>query len=253
MKIIVKTIAFIAVLGLTLTGCEKSIIEDDPGVVDNRNVELRIFYTWGNRIFYKDSVYEKNGAKFKIDEINLLVTKFFYVNEKDTISETRDYALTTNNVLTNKVGLITVSSISGGYGITVGLDSIENATEPKDWSDGEVLANENIYSNKIGYHFITVKGRIFDPAKPNETEPSLALNWVVATNLLNSKFSVKRSFSIPIGKQVVLDSGFDLDKFSDDIFPLATPIIKSDPTDTDDFNAAMQLKNNFQDKAFHLK
>ena len=251
MKNFTKIIALFALSAVTLTSCVKSILSDEEGSLENRNIELRIANYWGNHYFNSDSVYNKNGANFKVDNVQLLLSNFFIDNMGDTVVDYSSFSLTTTNYSNHKIGLITEQSISGGIGYLVGLDSIANATNPGNWSSGDVLSNRSIYSNsKIGYHFITVSGRAFNPNKPNETSPSLPFKWVVATNTLVSLQSIKRSFSVPIGKQVVIDARLSVDLLFDDLSPLDIPSIKSDPADADDFANAVTLSDNFRNKAF---
>ena len=251
MKNFTRIIALFALSVFTLTSCVKSILTDEEASLDNRNIELRIANYWGNTYFNSDSVYNKNGANFKIDDIKLLLSNFYVDNSGDTVIDYSSFTLTTTKRSNHRIGLITDPSISGGIGYLVGLDSIANATSPGNWSSGEVLSNGSIYSNsKIGYNFITVSGRAFNPNKPNETSPSLPFKWVVATNTLTSEQSIKRSFSVPTGKQVVIDARLNVDLLFDDLSPVDIPSIKSDPADADDFANAVTLSDNFKNKAY---
>jgi hypothetical protein len=246
-----KVIALLALVALTFTSCENSIILDEPGSLDNRNIELKIVNYWGNNYFNRDSVYNKNGANFVVDDVQLLFSNFFVDNSGDTVVDYSSFSLTSTKRLYHKIGLITESSVSGSVGFLVGLDSIANATSPANWSAGEVLSNGSIYSgSNIGYNFITVSGRAFNPSKPNETSPSLPFNWVVATNALVSIQGLKISFSVPTGKQVILDASFSIDALFDDLSPVDIPNILSDPNDADDFANAITLSDNFNNKAF---
>jgi len=246
-----KIIAVFVLTVFTFTSCVNDIISDDPGSLDNRNIELRIVNYWGNNFFSRDSVYNKNGANFIVDDINLLFSNFYVNNSGDTVVDYSSFTLTSTKQLNHRIGLITDQSVSGSIGYLVGLDSIANRTKPGDYEEGEVLSNGSIYSNSsIGYNFITVKGRAFNPNKPNETSPSLPFNWVVATNALVSVQDVKRSFSVPTGKQVVIDAYLSVDALFDDLSPVDIPSIKSDPNDATDFANAVTLRDNFKNKAY---
>lgn len=251
MKKFLDRLALLAFLTFTFTGCVNSIIDDAQGSLDNRNIELRITNFWEGNLFSTDSVYNKNGARFKVDDVQLLFSNFFYDNAGDTTVDRSSFTLTTTARSDHRIGLIMENSISGGLGFLVGLDSVNNATGPGSWSEGDVLSNSSIYSNaKIGYNFITITGRAFDPNKPNETSPSISFKWVVATNALVSLKDIKRSFSVPVGKQVVIDAFLTVDALFDDLSPAATPFIKSDPDDATDFANAQTLSDNFNNKAF---
>lgn len=235
----------------TFTGCVNDITSDDPGSLDNRNIELRLLNYWGNNFFSRDSVYKKDGARFIVDDVQLLFSNFFVGDQSDTVVDYSSFTLTTTKQRYHKIGLITESSVSGAIGYLVGLDSVTNSTGPGNWSAGEVLADASIYSGSdIGYNFITVKGRAFDPNKPTETSPSIPFNWVVATNTLVSVQGIQISFSVPIGKQVVLDAYFNIEDLFDDLSPVTVPNIESDPNDATDFANAVILSDNFNNKAF---
>ena len=246
-----KIIAVLTLAILATTGCVNDITSDNAGSLDNRNIELRLVNYWGNNFFSRDSIYKKNGARFMVDDVQLLLSNFFVDNMGDTVVDYSSFTLTSTKQLYHKIGLITESSVSGGVGYLVGLDSIANTTGPGNWSVGEVLANDAIYSgSSIGYNFITVKGRAFDPTKTNETSPSIPFNWVMATNALVSMQGVQISFSVPVGKQVVLDASLNVDALFDDLSPVDDPSIKSDPSDAEDFANAVVLSDNFKNKAF---
>jgi hypothetical protein len=235
-----------------LTGCVKSIIQDEEGQLDNRNIEIRVVYYWENYFLRRDSIYQKDGARFKIDNIEMILSNFYYNNEGDTVTDWTQQSYVKMGTLDHKLGSIMEPSISGSIGWLIGLDSLMNATEPGDHDQGDVLSNSNLYSgSKIGYNFFTLTGRVFDPDKPDETEPSIPMKWVVATNAFVSTIDSKRSFSIPVGKQVIIDASVFVDKLFDDMQPVQTPIIKSDPDDADDYAEAMQLHDNLQ-KAFFI-
>ncbi len=246
-----KIFAVLTIVGFAFTGCVNDIISDEPGSLDNRNIELRIINYWGNNFFNRDSIYNKNGANFIVDDVQLLFSNFFVGDQTDTVIDYSSFTLTTTKQAYHKIGLITESSVSGSVGYLVGLDSVTNSTSPGNWSDGEVLSNDLIYSgSNIGYNFVTVKGRAFDPNKPNETSPSIPFNWVVATNALVNIQGIQISFSVPIGKQVVLDAYFNIEDLFDDLSPVQIPNIYSDPNDAVDFANAVTLSDNFKNKAF---
>jgi len=236
------------------SGCEKSILSDDPGSVDGRNITLRLLTYWNNYFLNKDSIYTVNNARLKIDDINILISDFYYSNNNDTLPPQDGFASTNSSESSYKIGLITESSIAGSVNFSVGLNPIVNLTDPSMYAAGEVLANESLWrgTNK-GYNFITIKGRIFDPSKPNEVEPSIPLNWVVATNALLINKGKPKNFSIGVGKQVLIDANLRVDLLFDGMYPLANPIIKCDPADAIDFQLATAIHDNFNDIAFIIQ
>lgn len=235
------------------TGCEKSILSDDPGSVDQRNIRLRIFHYMNSNLLRHDSVYNINGSRVIIDEIDLLLSDYIFDNSGDSIS-TDGYTLTDYRDQEAKIGYLKPnSSVSGVMYFKVGLDSLENLTTPSDWPEGHFLANSNLYNSTAGsYNAIVVKGRIFDPTKPEEETPSIPMSYEVATQLLVTQMDSQKSFSVPVGKSVIIDVLFDINDLFASIDPILTPVISSDPTDQDDYDNAILLRANFED-AFRIQ
>lgn len=243
-----KSLILLPLIVLFLGGCEKSILTDDPGGVDNRNVKIRVFHYWNNYLLNNDSIYSHNGARFYIDEINILLADFIFDNSGDSIFSEDSYTLTNYRSKEFKIGYLKQGSVSGRLYIKAGLSLDDNMTKPKDWEAGHILANESLYNSKANsYNFITIKGRIFDPTKPEQTEPSIPMSYVVATQGLVTQLSTAKSFSVPVGKSVVIDAIFDVKGLLENIFPVNTPVIKSDPADQGDYDNAVMLRANFED------
>ena len=111
-----KIIAVLTLAILATTGCVNDITSDNAGSLDNRNIELRLVNYWGNNFFSRDSIYKKNGARFMVDDVQLLLSNFFVDNMGDTAVDYSSFTLTSTRQLYHKIGLITESSVSGGVG-----------------------------------------------------------------------------------------------------------------------------------------
>ena len=124
---------------------------------------------------------------------------------------------------------------------------------PSDFPASNPLSQQSLYrgANK-GYNFVTIQGRVQDPAKPN-SEPSIPLNWVIATDDFSVQYGKSQSFNVVAGRPVTFVVILDIAKLFDGLYPITTPIIKCDPGDASDFGNATTLYNNFKDKAYNLQ
>ena len=253
MRLIGKSGILLLLLTLMVAGCKKSILNDDPGITTSDNVRLRIFPYWNNYYFNSDSLYFAGGSFLKVDEISVIHSNFTFVDDGDTLpaGEIREWKITGGTDLL--LGYLEPGSYTGFYIYKVGLDSVSNLKPPQSYPEGHPLANTQYYRGPgKGYNFITITGRIQDPNKPN-SEPTIPLKWVVATQDLVLDYKMTESFNVVAGKMVTFDVVFDVAKLFDGLFPLVNPIIKADPSDTQDFNLAQTLQNNFKTKAYKIQ
>lgn len=245
-------ISVIAILAVTTVffGCKKDIITDDQGEITNANVVINILPYVGSYLYNKDSVYFLGGANVAIDEVQVLHSGFYFINGEDTLPKGNPALYTLSKE--NKVGLgyLKPASYSGNYSFLVGLDSADNAKAPKDFSAGSPLADQGLYRGAgKGYNFITIIGRVEDPAKPG-SKPSIPLKWVVATPELAVNYTGKFSFNVVSAKQVTFNVIFNLEELFTGLSPIATPIIQCDPANPNDYNLAKTLVDNFSKRAY---
>jgi hypothetical protein len=237
---------FILSLAMSFAGCKKSILNDDEGELSNKNVQLRIFPYINDYLYNSDSLYFLGGANLKIDEIQILHSNFYFVNAGDTLPK-NDAALWKlskgDQVL---LGYLEPGSYTGVYRYLVGLDTVSNSKSPKDFPAGNPLASQDLYRGSgKGYNFILIQGRIQDPNKPG-SEPSIPMSWAVATSGLAIEYGTPKSFNSVPGKLITFDIKLEIDKLFTGLFPIATPVIKCDPADANDFQLAKVLQSNFK-------
>lgn len=251
---ILKTGVIVLLLALSFIGCaKKSILSDDPGDLSTKNVQIKIFPYWNSYLYSPDSLYFAGGAFLKIDDISILHSDYYFVNDGDTlpISDPVEWKLSEGGDV--MLGYLEQGSYSGFYRYKVGLTPTLNAKSPSDFASSNPLSNQSLYRGaNQGYNFVTITGRIQDPAKPG-SEPSIPLKWVIATNEFAVQFGRGQSFNVVAGKPVTFVVVLDIAKLFEGLYPITTPIIACDPTNTADFNQATTLQANFKNKAYNLQ
>jgi len=240
----------LAIAGLAVfllaSSCEKDIAVGGEGTFDNRNVFVRGVTQWEDQAFRKDSLLvNAMGNRFYVDEVRLLLSKFFVNNQGDTIWDPESFALITEVSDDYPVLKINPGSYSGSVGFRIGLDSITNQRPLGASAPGSLLNEPSLYRGATGgykgYRFLEIKGRVFNPRKPDEVEPSRTFHYELG-DTLDLNFKLSKSFSsgesTPIVFAMILDldtllAPFDLDTVSE---------IRSDRSDVDDYNRALMLR-----------
>jgi len=250
MKHMTKTLfsfAFIAALAFSFSACKKSILdEDEEGTLTAKNVRVQIFPYVGNYLYNPDSLYYLGGAFLKIDNIRIIHSNFYFVNASDTLTpgDPVDYQLNSGR---QDVYLyqLPAGSYSGFYRYLIGLPPKTNAKSPSDQPEGSLLKDNSLYRGAgKGYNFVTITGRIQDPAKPG-SEPSIPLKWVIATDDLALEYGQSKSFNAVTGKPISFGVIFKLNLLFTGLSPLVNPTINSDPANPNDFKLAETLADNF--------
>jgi len=243
----------ILLISASFVGCKKSILSDETGDFEAKNVRIKIFSYWNDYLYSKDSLYIINGAALKIDDISILHSDYYFVNDGDTLptSEPTEWKLSVGGDV--QLGYLDEGSYSGFYRFKVGLAPDVNAKAPKDFPASSPLSDQSLYRGPgNGYNFVTITGRIQNPNKPF-SEPDIPLKWVFATDTFAIQHGQAQSFNVVTGKEVTFNVILDIAKLFDGIFPSVTPIIKCDPSKPNDFNAAQILQQNFKNEAYKLQ
>lgn len=227
-------------------GCKKSILnEDDASTLTADNIRVRIFPYVNGYLYNKDSLYFLGGAKLKIDEIEVLHSNFYFVEQGDTLPEGEPQVWTLTGGDDVYLYQLAPGSYSGFYRYLVGLNSVTNAKAPADQPETSILRTSKLYrGNGKGYNFVVITGRIQDPDKPT-AEPAIPLKWVIATDDLAMQFGMAKSFNLVTGKAVTFDVIFSLERLFNGMAPLATPTISADPANANDMQQATRLRDNF--------
>lgn len=244
-----KTFAYTALLaGLVLLaqGCKKSILdENEESTLTADNVRIKVFPYVNGYLYNPDSLYFLGGANLKIDEIEIVHSNFYFVDQGDTLpaGDPDVWKLSTGNDV--YLYQLPPGSYSGFYRYLIGLNSVTNAKAPADQPETSILRDGKLYRGSgKGYNFVVITGRIQDPDKPN-AEPSIPLKWQIATDDLTSEFGMAKSFNLVTGKAVTFDVILQIEMLFNGLAPLATPTISSDPANANDMQKANALKDNF--------
>lgn len=236
----------VAISALFIQSCKKSILdENENSTLTADNLRVRIFPYVNGYLYNKDSLYFLGGANLKIDEIEVLHSNFYFVDQGDTLPAGDPTLWKLNGGGDVYLYQLPPGSYSGVYRYLVGLTSTTNAKAPADQPEGSILRDGKLYrGNGKGYNFVIITGRIQDPNKPN-SEPSMPLKWVIATDDLAMQFGMGKSFNLVTGKAVTFDVIFRLEKLFNGMAPIATPTINSDPANANDMQQATKLRDNF--------
>lgn len=237
----------ILLAAIVFTNCEKSILTDDPGELDTRNINLEIYHYWGSHLLNADSLYHINGARIQIQSLELLISDFVFDNSGDSIITYDKYTMTSVGNGPFKIGYLEPGAYSGYLHFKVGLDSLTNSTSPDMWSEGHFLSSESRYNELAdSYNHIVIKGLMMDPSKPEATEPTIPISYTIATQPLVKQLTMPKSFTFSVSKKIQIDALLDVQGLFEGINPLQTPIILSDPTDQVDYDNAATMAVNFE-------
>ncbi len=247
MKFVKYFLFLVLVVSAGTLSCKKSILSDDPGTIENKNIKLQIFPYWGSYYYNPDSLYFAGGAFIKIDEISIVHSDFYFVNAGDTLpaSDPVEWKLTSGEFL--DLAYLEPGSYTGFYEYIVGVDSAANFYPPQLQPKESVLnTNTSLYRGPgKGYNFITITGRIQDPNKPG-TEPSIPMKWVVANNGLQINYFQPKSFNVAAGKDVTFAVVLQIEQLFNGLYPIVTPQIKADATNQADMDNTEVLQQNFK-------
>lgn len=229
-----------------LSGCEKSIIDDNDSMgLTNKNVKLQIIPYVNDYLYNADSIYYLGGSLVQIENVEILFDDAYFVDLGDTLYKESPVIWSLSQGADAYIYKLDAGSYSGQFNYMSGVDSLTNATAPAAQPEGSVLKSSNLYRGSgKGYNHVRITGKIVDPDKPQQG-PSIDMEWVVGTDSLAVDFQLSKSFSLTVGKEVTLGVVLKLERFFDALSPLTTPKIKADPADNQDFFLAYQLQQNF--------
>lgn len=240
---------------LILSGCTKDIINDGEGsFIDDRNIYLQLFYSFNGQPFLKDSLYQAGSTFIYVDELEMVFSNFYMLSDGDTLENQSGYNISLSTLDQRDVPIARLKP--GGYfgelSFLFGLDMMESITPPEAQPDYSPLKDKP-FQMPIGYNYLLIKGRAFDPAKPDETSPSLNFQYAIASFPLATRFSINKSFSMGSGNKVYLPVQMDIGQLFSGIDPATVQIIKSDPTDAVDYARAELLQENLVLNAFKIQ
>ena len=249
MKFKYKILAFsfaTLIAGLLVGSCKKSILdENEQSTLTADNIRIRIYPYVNGYLYNKDSVYYLGGANLRIDDIQILHSNFYFVDQGDTLPAGDPALWKMSSGSDVYLYQMLPGSYSGYYNFLVGLNPVTNAKAPDSQPTGSILRDGKLYRGAgKGYNFVIITGKIQDPSKPN-SDPSIPLKWVIATDDFAIGYERGKSFNLVTGKAVTFDVILSVEKLFNGMAPIATPTINSDPTNANDMQQAQKLHDNF--------
>ena len=254
-----KKISFVvfALILLSLS-CTKDIKQAADIFYEQRNVKIIPYFFYNGQNFRTDTVYETlgGGKFFQIDEIKIVLSNFYVVNQGDTLFTdsllgSPQFAIADIKKGTFRAGFIPGGTYNGGYGIDLGVpyDTSLNANNPSPgmFRPEEALSDRDLFDPEWGiYDIISIKGRAYNPADtaagiipihwrlrmPNQTEPARQFFRLKNFNLKNQ---TEIRFEAYINMESLLDQ-YDIYNF---------PNIGADLLDLTDQQRVKSLIDNF--------
>jgi len=231
---------------VALSGCRKSILnDDDDGLLSNKNIRLNFYAYVGDFLYHPDSLYFLGGAKVKIEDIAIVHSNFFFVNNGDTLPKNPPAVWRLSGSREVYIGYLPPASYTGIYRFLVGLDSATNSKLPANQPAGSPLTSQEFFKGPgKGYDFVVISGKIQDPNNPTAA-PSINMRWAIATSGLAIEYGTPKSFNVVPGKSVTFDIILQIDNLFNGLAPIATPIIATDPSNPNDYTLGQLLQANF--------
>ena len=242
-KIILRIICAL-ILYASLGSCTKdiSVGGDDNGT--QRNVGLRVFFSYQGAEFSKDSIYyDAAGNPYQIDELKMIVSDFFITHLGDTIKDTTNFFVVVPEVRDYQLLELPTGSYSGSYGFTIGLDTFDNMKDPSQFTLLSGLRDPDLYrgasGNYSGYSFLKIKGKVWDVTDSTTTEWAFDYEMADSLSLTRAR---NKNFSIVSDVDASFEVVIDVDRIMKPFDLLTVDEIKSQSSDATDYAFAQLLR-----------
>ena len=249
----IRTLTSVVFLGLAAIACkEKDLSEENP-YVDPNNVEIGFSAVYGGNGFNPDSLITNiHGNDFFIDSIQLLTSNFYLVNRQDTLGPDPQYAFISSYNNTVRVARVEPGFYSGRLKLDIGLDSLENATNaPSNTSEDALKKAQDLYETKFGYYNIIIHGRLIDEDDATDSTGSIPLLYKLGgEEIVTTASSEFKNFAVDANKKAFFILYIDLKGALHYLNLKQRPLIESDPTNTQDYNAALTMLDSLDFQIF---
>jgi hypothetical protein len=236
---------FILALISTLVACEEKDLSNDNPAPEDKNTLLATSFIYGDEGIHSDTALTNNlGYSFFITKVQIVVNKFIFVENSDTIIRRVEPFIITMKETDQKLVQMEPGGYSGFYGLQFGLDSIESIgasplTLPE---DNELRTSDVFRKNFDGIDHFVVKGRLMDPNKPQDTIGTIPFEYRLGTFRTNRvEASLVQNFAVARNSTAKFVLQIDLEPMLEDFDIFKNQSIISDPTVPVDINTAIAL------------
>lgn len=243
MKISARIIGLVSLAAL-LGSCSKDISVGGDNEGTQRNLGLKVFFSYHSGEFFKDSIYyDAAGNPYQIEELKMVVSDFFITHFGDTIKDTTNFFVVVPEVRNYQLLELPTGSYSGVYGLTIGLDSLDNRKNPLQFPPTSGLRDPDLYRGPVGdysgYTFLKIKGKVWDVTDSTTTD--WAFDYEMADSLTLS-LTRNKNFSLVSDVDVFFELVIDVGRIMEPFDLLTVDRIKSQSSDVTDYTFAQLLR-----------
>lgn len=234
---------FLALLLITgLFACkEKDLTIENPALPDE-NIKLSFSFIYGDKGFNTDTLITNDiGLQFYIDEVKMLVSNLYFNNAGDTLTFQDTYGIFGYEQTEKLFVEFPAGNYTGQYSLTVGVDSLTSITGTP--ASGSPLLDPDVKRlDGLGYDHFILKGRLLDPADPNDTIGKIPFEYRIGTWETNiTELSTQQNFYLNNSSNALFVIQVDITDMLDDLDILQNPMVASDPTNFADFQMAKNM------------
>lgn len=211
---------------IILSGCKKDddFVPQEPLAEDTTTVTLKIAAKVRNENFALNNVYyDVTAHRYKVQQLNIYLSNITLIKADGTEHLVKDLALLRwDNTFLGETEDVLLHVDSGNYtGIRfwIGLDSLQNASDPAIFARDEPLSlyQGTYWDWNTGYRFVMLEG-IYDTV-PNGTGDIPSINTFQYHTGLNSLYrearleNAQQSFTVPFNGNTDYTLVMDVNKF----------------------------------------
>lgn len=222
---------------------EKDLTTENPAKnKDNVNIQVAITYdTVGVQL---DTIYTNNlGQRFYFTEMSFAFSDYTFSESGDTILREVEPFLITSDNKERLIARFEPGGYSGKYSLRLGLDSAHGLGYIQALAQDEELKNSSVFRlDGNGINHIIFKGRLFDPLNPLDSIGKIPFDFRVGTTAYSrSKVSDVNNFSVSGTAIIPFILQIDLWPVFNEMNIYDRPVIKTDPTNQFDMEAALEI------------
>ncbi|WP_417602629.1 hypothetical protein [Owenweeksia hongkongensis] len=231
---------------------EKDLTTENPAKnKDNVNIETSILYDTST--VHLDTIYTNNlGLEFYFTEMSFAFSDYTFAEKGDTILHRPEPFLITAKNQERLISRFVTGGYSGQYGLRLGLDSAQGVGYTKAMAQDDELKNSSVFRlDADGIDHIVIKGKLFDPLDPLDSIGKIPFDIRIGTTAYSrSKISDVNNFSVSGTAVIPFIVQINLWPVFNDMQLYDRPVIKTDPTNQFDMDAALEVADSLQVNLF---